>query len=816
MTTLATAAGVAPTARELTQARVWAAERFRPAAESVATPGLLVRANHGLVQADGRGAGPLNVGGKTHTRGLYCHANSLIEVRLPEPGARFAAVVGVDSNPQTSGGRGSVVFSVKVGDREAFKSDLLREGAPPCDVNVNLGGATTFTLAIGDGGDGISCDQSDWAEAKVTLTSGKELWLSDLPFIEETSGQPPISFVYGGQPSATLLPTWPRRDETKALAEGLTRNTITWTDPKTGLEVRCVSTEYRDFPVVEWTAYFRNSGAADTPVLEAIQGLDLALKQETDDHSILHCIKGDSCTPDSYEPFDVALTSGVSRSFAPVGGRPTNGEFPYYNLQRGASGMIIAIGWPGQWASRFSHDGQGLLRIQAGQELTHLVLHPGEEIRTPLDAVLFWEGNDVPRAQNLWRRWMFAHNLPRPNGKPLAPIFAFCSGAFFPGLKCNEAGEREFIDVLTREGIKLDYWWMDAGWYPCTDWAQGAGTWEPDPERFPHGIKAVSDYAHARGAGLVLWFEPERVMPGTWLAQHHPEWLLGHEGETRLLNLGNPGARAWLTDHVDTLIREQGIDLYRQDFNMDPLGYWRANDAADRQGLTENLHVQGYLAYWDELRRRHPGMLIDSCASGGRRNDLETLRRAVPLLRSDYQSFNGDSSFAPGNQGHTLGLSSWIPYYGTGVYLSEDHFVYAERSYQSPAFGFAVDVRRKDVDWELFRRMMQQWRETIDCFLGDYYPLTSHNLGDDAWMAWQFHRPEEGRGLVQVFRHPQSPYLVCSFPLRGLEPEATYEIRDLDQKGVRRVIGHELMGSGLRVEMTEKPGAVLLTYRKVR
>ena len=74
--------------------------------------------------------------------------------------------------------------------------------------------------------------------------------------------------------------------------------------------------------------------------------------------------------------------------------------------------------------------------------------------------------------------------------------------------------------------------------------------------------------------------------------------------------------------------------------------------------MTENLHVQGYLAYWDALRRRHPGMLIDSCASGGRRNDIETLRRAVPLLRSDYQAFDGNPVYALGNQCQTYGLSS--------------------------------------------------------------------------------------------------------------------------------------------------------------
>ena len=69
----------------------------------------------------------------------------------------------------------------------------------------------------------------------------------------------------------------------------------------------------------------------------------------------------------------------------------------------------------------------------------------------------------------------------------------------------------------------------------------------------------------------------------------------------------------------------------------------------------------GFLDYWDELRRRHPDMLIDTCASGGRRNDLETLRRAVPLLRSDL-------ILEPtAQQNHTYGIASWIPFYGTGI-----------------------------------------------------------------------------------------------------------------------------------------------------
>ena len=126
--------------------------------------------------------------------------------------------------------------------------------------------------------------------------------------------------------------------------------------------------------------------------------------------------------------------------------------------------------------------------------------------------------------------------------------------------------------------------------------------------------------AGARHARHLAVGQPSRVAAGPRAA------------DNRLLNLGNPAGAPWLIDHVDHLLTDQGIDLYRQDFNINPLRLSGAHtDAADRQGITEIRHVKAYLAYWDELRHRHPDMLIDSCASGGRRNDLETLRRAVPL-----------------------------------------------------------------------------------------------------------------------------------------------------------------------------------------
>ena len=117
-------------------------------------------------------------------------------------------------------------------------------------------------------------------------------------------------------------------------------------------------------------------------------------------------------------------------------------------------------------------------------------------------------------------------NLPRPGGKLPTPQMTPCSSHQFAEMtKADEASQIFFINRYLEEKIKIDYWWMDAGWYPCGgDWGK-TGTWEVDKTRFPHGLRAVSDYAHRKGIKIIVWFEPERVAPGTWLYDNHREDL---------------------------------------------------------------------------------------------------------------------------------------------------------------------------------------------------------------------------------------------------------------------------------------------------
>jgi hypothetical protein len=73
---------------------------------------------------------------------------------------------------------------------------------------------------------------------------------------------------------------------------------------------------------------------------------------------VLRGCKGDSCTPDSYQPYAIALGRDESHSSAPPGGRPTEVAFPYYNLTMPGGGLIVALGWPGQRWSPTTFPGQ--------------------------------------------------------------------------------------------------------------------------------------------------------------------------------------------------------------------------------------------------------------------------------------------------------------------------------------------------------------------------------------------------------------------------------------------------------------------------
>jgi alpha-galactosidase len=358
-------------------------------------------------------------------------------------------------------------------------------------------------------------------------------------------------------------------------------------------------------------------------------------------------------------------------------------------------------------------------------------------------------------------------------------------------------------------------------------------------------LKSISDAAHAKGMKFLLWFEPERAVVGTPLTIEHPDWFIGEvtthfEGNTerplvkfRMFDFGNPAARQYMIDAISDLIDKQGIDVYREDCNFALGPFWEKNDTTDRQGMTQIRYAEGLLKFWDELRRRHPKLILDIVQRG----DLETISRAVDLSRADYPvSPDADPI---GAQVSTEGLAYWRPHFGTLLQVRPND-TYHFRSGMAPGLAFALfnvagypnqigKFIPDDFPYQWMRDMVAQLKIVRPYYYGDYYPLlpcsansgcttdpSKENSAAFEWAAWQFNRPEQGDGMVQAFRRDENDEPVRDFRLRGLDPAATYEISNLDTKTPHSISGKDLMQQGLHIEIPEKRGAAIIIYKKAR
>jgi len=615
----------------------------------------------------------------------------------------------------------------------------------------------------------------------------------------------PFSFVYGGEPSRKSIESWKCATDRQPAENGASHLTTTFSDPATGLVVRCECTQYSDFPALEWTVYFKNTGTADTPILEDVQALDTVFGGGGA-YRLLYS-RGSHEAPSDFEPQERNLDAAVD--LAPYGGRSSDGVLPFFNLVApDGTGVILGVGWTGQWAAKFEKSGEGV-RVRAGMERTHLVLHPGEEIRTPAILLTFWSGGDSVAGNNLFRRLMLKHYTPAGARPPLAAspngVIGFTDIA--------ESTMVQGIRNIASHKLPIDTWWIDAGWHgPSKNWALNPGTWEPCPERFPNGLKPVGDAAHANGMRFLLWCEPERVMRDTWLYINHRDWLLAPADlppELRyqdkdgfyLLNLGDPAALDWTKKTFSGIVRDYGLDIYRQDFNMTPLYFWRNGEPADRQGMNEIRYITGLYDLYDTLLREHPGLMIDNCASGGRRIDFEIMRRALSLFRSDC-------CWDPiGEQCMNYGISPWMPVTGVGAVVLDP---YVFRSGMGSHMSLALDFYNKPELWEPLAATLKQYVQIRHLFTADFYPLTPYSLEKNAWIAWQYQDPEKGEGIIQAFRREGSSEDSIHVTPRGLDPDVEYAIADLDSGQSETRKGDAWMKEGIAVRISSVPGAALL------
>ncbi len=530
-----------------------------------------------------------------------------------------------------------------------------------------------------------------------------------------------------------------------------------------------------------------NEGRTDSPRIRTVRSFDVRFPAAT---ARFDGIAGDACGADSFVPYTRAL-SAEPYVMEPLGGRSSNvTAFPCFDVTVTESDgstktYVFGIGWTGQWHAELTCDGD-TFGLSVGLADSDFYLVPGESVRLPM--VLCLVGRDPLSARQAFRRLLREHFSPQAEMEeelllPMAiqPFDRYYAGNF--GTKkdptwATEEGQMREIDALDNLP-SLDSVWLDAAWF-LEGFPMGVGNYSFAPG-FPNGLRAVCDHAHEKGKRFILWFEPERVIRGTELAEAHPAFLLTHPdaGVTCLYNLADPEAAAYMTQLLGDMLVREGVDVFRMDSNLDPLPYWRANDGEGRCGVTEMHHVENLYRMWDDLRTRIPGLLIDNCCSGGRRLDIEALSRSVSLWRSDTGCFPERDHFATSiwNTLQIIALSRYLPYTAVGHW---EHTPYDVRSTGTAGVICNYGVLNPNFDFVAAEKILSECVRIRPMWNGDFYPLTESDTRDDNWAAYALCR--DGRGAVYAFRKKNAEADTFTVTLPAVDPAAQYRVTVTDER----------------------------------
>lgn len=565
---------------------------------------------------------------------------------------------------------------------------------------------------------------------------------------------------------------------------------VTLTHRRSALVATIEATIYEAYATCEWTLSLRNAGADASPIVSRLYGADCTLPTGL---STMYLSQGSSSDADDFDMRRTTVNLLPMRLTA-NGGR-TSSFLPYFNISGRKAGVLMAVGWTGQWLVTAAQRAAGVA-VKAAQETLRGYLDAGETIRAPLVSLTFYQHKNALKGFNMFRKWETDCVAPERAGSITT------QGLIneFDRHSCDELVG--MVRALPQEVCDAaDYIWIDAGWYTDGDsWYDTVGDWIAAPSRFPQGMKPVSDAAHARGMGLLLWYEPERCCKGTRVydeAVRHEGWLFQKDDSVNMVNLANDDACAFLGDLVAQSLQDNGVDIYRQDFNFTPLPMWREADKSlygGRKGFEENHYVTNLYRYLDTLVARNPGLLIDNCASGGRRIDIEMTRRSVPLWRSDYNCQNSERQSKPdileATQLQTYGLSFWLPSHGTCAFIDGE---YADRTNILPC---AQRLGYKDI-----RRHMTE----------NYFPLTYGALKTNRFHAMQYGTADEGFALV--YRRENVKAETYRLKLNGLSSDKTYTVRDYDDpETIWTMTGAAWMTDGVETTIHESPKGAIYLY----
>lgn len=577
------------------------------------------------------------------------------------------------------------------------------------------------------------------------------------------------------------------------------------------LKIEVILTHYFSHGVTEWTVWFENISNKNSKILKKIQ-TEIQFKGN---YPILKGILGDHVN--QYMPYTKEIAHNSYVEFSSDSGRATHINFPYFNLEYGDGGAMLAIGWAGTWKASFTANGEGCLYTATSVNGLETYLKPHEKIRTALFVVAPYTKRDENYATNYWRDWFVIHNLPKADklGNSLKP-FSTCCLANDTGYPQSDGSISEryttwrpSLEKMLAENVKVDFRWFDAGWYVAPDgtspvpfqsghdWWDTVGTWEFDKSKWPRDtFRQSTDFARDNGMKTIMWFEPERVTDPQNLSNffgYDLDWAIQVDNDATISNnIGNPDCFRWTTDRICKILRDNKVEMYREDNNCDARRLWRYLDEKEgkkRNGITECRLIDAHYRMWDEIIKctlSNDGCgFVDSCASGGGRNDLESMRRGVPILRSD-----SDRTSTGLRLSMTTSFNKWIPFCGANTKEKTSELAltgfsdkYIWRASYLPSLNIDSQfVQDPDQNFDILRFGLNEWKMVSPYLLKEFYLLTPWHKESDTtdFTAFCYFDAEQHNGVILAFRQENCVRDKLTVSLPFVESNTIYTIIDED------------------------------------
>lgn len=266
-------------------------------------------------------------------------------------------------------------------------------------------------------------------------------------------------------------------------------------------------------------------------------------------------------------------------------------------------------------------------------------LKPGESF-TSVPVAVGVSRADFGRAMGQLTGYRRKIRRPNKDNEKLPVIFNDYMNCLF-GDPTTEK-EIPLIDAAALMGC--EYYVIDAGWYAPGQWWDSVGQWQECRERFPGGIRELTDYIRSKGMVPGLWLELEVMGINCEKAKKAPDdWFFVRHGKRVFdrsryqLDFRNPQVIEHADEVIDRVVKEYGAGYIKMDYNIEPgIGTELYADSVG-QGMLE--HERAYLKWLDSVFERYPDLVIENCSSGGLRTDYAMLSRYSIQSTSDQEDY---------------------------------------------------------------------------------------------------------------------------------------------------------------------------------